>query len=64
MWARGEKLPSQLPNSMMRCPCGERFDSHDPAESYVHREPSMPLSGRPPDEVRPFWVCEGTEFLA
>jgi hypothetical protein len=22
---------------MMRCPCGERFDSHDPAGSYVHR---------------------------
>jgi hypothetical protein len=20
------------------CPCGERFDSHDPAGSYVHRE--------------------------
>ena len=37
MWARGEKLPSQKPNSMMRCPCGERFDSHDPAGNYDHR---------------------------
>jgi hypothetical protein len=25
------------PNSMMGCPCGARFDSHDPAGSYVHR---------------------------
>jgi hypothetical protein len=38
MWARGELLPSQKPNTMMRCPCGERFDSHDPAGSYVHRQ--------------------------
>jgi hypothetical protein len=37
MWARGEKMPSQKPSSLMRCPCGEKFDSHDPARSYVHR---------------------------
>jgi hypothetical protein len=37
MWARGERLPSQIPSSMMRCPCGERFDSHDPEGNYVHR---------------------------
>jgi hypothetical protein len=37
MWERGEKLPSQYPSSMMRCPCGSTFDSHDPAGSYVHR---------------------------
>jgi hypothetical protein len=37
MWERGEKMPSQIPTSMMGCPCGERFDSHDPAGSYVHR---------------------------
>jgi hypothetical protein len=36
-WARGEKLPSQKPSTMMGCPCGARFDSHDPAGSYVHR---------------------------
>jgi len=36
MWARGE-LPSQKPNSMMGCPCGARFDSHDPGGSYEHR---------------------------
>jgi hypothetical protein len=28
MWEAGEKLPSQKPNSLMRCPCGEVFDSH------------------------------------
>jgi len=36
-WARGERMPSQAPNSMMRCPCGEMFDSHDPTASYSHR---------------------------
>jgi hypothetical protein len=35
-WARGEKLPARLPSSTMRCPCGELFDSHDPAGSYQH----------------------------
>jgi len=34
---RGEKLPSELPNSIMRCICGVTFDSHRPAESYDHR---------------------------
>ena len=28
MWDRGERLPSQTPSSMMRCSCGEMFDSH------------------------------------
>jgi hypothetical protein len=37
MWAAGEKLPSQKPSSLMRCPCGVAFDSHDPDGSYVHR---------------------------
>jgi hypothetical protein len=36
-WKRGELLPSQKPNSMMRCPCGATFDRYDPAGSYVHR---------------------------
>ena len=35
-WARGEKLPSQIP-SIMRCVCGVRFDSWKPVESYDHR---------------------------
>jgi hypothetical protein len=38
MWAAGELLPIQKPNSMMRCSCGEQFDSHDPAGSYIHRK--------------------------
>jgi hypothetical protein len=35
--ARGEKLPSEAPSSLMRCVCGVTFDSHKPAESYDHR---------------------------
>jgi hypothetical protein len=37
MWAKGEKLPSQVPSSLMQCVCGETFDSHDPAGSLEHR---------------------------
>ena len=37
MWERGEKLPSQIPTTMMTCPCGILFDSHDPDSSYIHR---------------------------
>jgi hypothetical protein len=37
MGARGEKLPSQIPSSLMRCVCGTTFDSWRPAESYNHR---------------------------
>ncbi|MBR0871383.1 hypothetical protein JQ633_13530 [Bradyrhizobium tropiciagri] len=36
IWARGEKLPSQQPSSLMRCPCGATFDSHVPTESRIH----------------------------
>ena len=36
MWARGEKLPSQQPSSLMSCPCGATFDSHRPTESQIH----------------------------
>jgi hypothetical protein len=35
--ARGEKLPTEFPSSMMRSICGVTFDSHRPAESYDHR---------------------------
>jgi hypothetical protein len=38
MWERGERMPTQVPNSMMGCPCGVRFDSHKPDESYPHRQ--------------------------
>jgi hypothetical protein len=37
MWERGERMPSQMPSSLMTCPCGVAFDSHDPEGSYVHR---------------------------
>jgi hypothetical protein len=36
--ARGEKLDSEIPSSMMRCVCGVRFDSHKPDESGMHRQ--------------------------
>jgi hypothetical protein len=36
MWERGEKMPSQLPNTLMRCPCGETFDSHRVEHTLIH----------------------------
>jgi hypothetical protein len=36
MWERGEKLPTQKPNSTMRCPCGELFDSHRLEHTVLH----------------------------
>jgi hypothetical protein len=36
MWEVGELLPSQKPNTMMRCPYGERFDSHRLEHTVVH----------------------------
>jgi hypothetical protein len=36
MWERGEKLPSQIPSSLMTCPCGKVFDSHRLEENLVH----------------------------
>jgi hypothetical protein len=41
MWARGEKLPSQIPSSRMRCVCGVTFNSHQPTESYPTAATSM-----------------------
>ncbi|MET4347083.1 hypothetical protein ABIC08_007700 [Bradyrhizobium sp. RT9b] len=35
--ARGEKLDSEIRNTLMRCVCGTTFDSWKPAESYQHR---------------------------
>ena len=34
--ARGEKLESEIPSSMMRCSCGIKFDSHVMAANLVH----------------------------
>jgi hypothetical protein len=36
MWERGERLPSQRPSSLMRCPCGEVFDSHRLVNTVIH----------------------------
>jgi len=36
MWAAGERLPSQKPSSLMKCPCGEVFDSHRPEHTLIH----------------------------
>ena len=36
MWEAGEKFPSQKPNSLMKCPCGETFDSHRLEHTVIH----------------------------
>jgi len=36
MWARGERMPSQMPSSLMRCRCGETFDSHRLDRTPIH----------------------------
>jgi hypothetical protein len=36
MWGRGEKMPSQKPNSLMRCACGATLDSHRPEDNLIH----------------------------
>jgi hypothetical protein len=36
MWERGERMPTQKPSSMMRCPCGEIFDSHLLEHTLIH----------------------------
>jgi hypothetical protein len=36
MWAAGEKFPSQKSSSLMRCPCGETFDSHRLQDTMIH----------------------------
>ena len=35
-WRRGERMPSQKPNSLLPCPCGQVFDSHRLEETVVH----------------------------
>jgi hypothetical protein len=36
MWERGELMPSQKPSSLMRCTCGQVFDSHRVKETVIH----------------------------
>jgi hypothetical protein len=52
--ARGERLPSETPSSLMRCVCGVTFDSHKPSEAMTAACTFMPLRPRRPDErIRP-----------
>ncbi len=36
MWEAGERMLSQKPSSLMKCPCGKIFDSHQLDEIVVH----------------------------
>jgi hypothetical protein len=36
MHERGELMPTQKPNSMMPCSCGETFDSHKMEDTPIH----------------------------
>jgi hypothetical protein len=36
MWQAGERLPSQKPSSLMKCRCGQVFDSHRLEDTVVH----------------------------
>jgi hypothetical protein len=36
MWERGEKLPSQWPNTMICCPCGRTFDGRRLEHTLIH----------------------------
>jgi hypothetical protein len=36
MWQAGEKLPSQKPSTLMKCVCGQQFDSHRIEDTLIH----------------------------
>ena len=36
MWQAGEKLPSQKPSTLMKCVCGQQFDSHRIEDTIIH----------------------------
>jgi hypothetical protein len=36
MWQAGEKLPSQKPTTLMKCVCGQQFDSHRIEDTVIH----------------------------
>ena len=36
MWQAGEKLPSQKPSRLMKCVCGQQFDSHRMEDNLIH----------------------------
>jgi hypothetical protein len=36
MQERGERMPTQKPSSLLKCPCGEVFDSHRLEHTLIH----------------------------
>jgi hypothetical protein len=36
MWEGGERMPSQKPSSLMRCPCGATIDTHRIQDTMAH----------------------------
>jgi hypothetical protein len=36
MWEAGERMPTQKPSSLMRCPCGATIDTHRIQDTMVH----------------------------
>jgi len=36
IWQAGEKLPSQKPTTLMKCVCGQQFDSHRIEDIVIH----------------------------
>jgi hypothetical protein len=36
IWAKGERMPTQKPTSLMTCPCGQMFDSHRLEDAVIH----------------------------
>ena len=38
MWQAGEKLPSQKPSRLMKCVCGQQFDSHRMEEAPAGKD--------------------------
>jgi hypothetical protein len=36
MWDAGERMPSQKPSSLMRCPCGATIDTHRIQDTMMH----------------------------
>jgi hypothetical protein len=51
LWKTGERLPSQRPNSLMRCACGEVFDSHRLQETLIH-VPHLSAAAQRAHEIR------------
>src|ERR1700730_3589000 len=62
MWAAGVKLPSQKPSSLMRCPCGEVFDSHRPRGHHGARTDGIFVASFEQGEIGPALYRKACEF--